>query len=203
MGQGGQGIWGQARLSYNLRSPDFPIREPPGQATPNLTAARRQDRSRRKTQSGPACESAVNVDRVRVHDQIPQGSQIKASPSSFDRLAFCVLGRLFVRPPAWLFQTAMGTHQPSRQGTPKEKAPLTRGLELLADENLPKSANPWWHAVCGHRRQPEPAPFCSAHRGRSSRCSRGSWARRPPMQAVRASNCRSWFDHSCLKYPVR
>ena len=71
MGRGGQGVRGQARLSYNPRFPCSSAREPPGQATPNLTAARRQDRSRRKTQSGPACESAVNVDRVRVHDQIP------------------------------------------------------------------------------------------------------------------------------------
>ncbi len=202
MGQGGQGIWGQARLSYNTQFPDFPIREPPGQATPNLTAARRQDRSRRKTQSGPACESAVNVDRVRVHDQISQRSQIEASPS-FDRLAFCVTGRFLPVRRRGLSQTAMGKRQPDKQGTPKKKPRYRGAWRSLPNANLPKSASPWWHAVCGHPLQPEPAPFCSAHRGRSSRCSRGSWARRPPMQAVRASNCRSWFDRSCLKNPVR
>lgn len=78
----------------------------PGQATPNLTAARRQDRSRRKTQSGPACESAVNVDRVRVHDQIPA--------------------------PMPILSTGWGTCLPARAtviALLKRKAPRTRGLE--------------------------------------------------------------------------
>ena len=202
MGQGGQGIWGQARLSYNPQLPDFQSGNAwPGNAeshggtsTRSLTTKNAEWSCMRKCRKrGPRKSPRPNSPR-----QPDQSQSVVIRPTGVLR-AWPPL----VRPPAWLFQTAMGTHQPSRQGTPKEKAPLTRGLELLADANLPKSANPWWHAVCGHRRQPEPAPFCSAHRGRSSRCSRGSWARRPPMQAVRASNCRSWFDHSCLKYPVR
>jgi len=228
MGRGGQGVRGQARLSYNPRIPCSSAREPPGQATPNLTAARRQDRSRRKTQSGPACESAVNVDRVRVHDQFPQANvQAAKQPvrhSTNWRSAFRVLKRLSTgrRPHGsstlewaklWTSTLSIAAHRDatrpapqcpqSRQGPVQRKSPADAGPGTDAERKPARSANPWWHASCDHLRQPGPAPICSAHRVRSSRCSHGSWARRPPMRAVRASNCRSWFDRSCLKNPVR